>query len=345
MPERARSGEGMKMKELEGTELVLRISGAVEQSNLTEFEEQAIAVIESINTELETDEDFATAEANIKGCQLMENRIATARSTALANTAAIAELIKTTERLEARFRETRLKLKNLVVHEKDRRKGEVMNAARKRLTDRLESSPVLHGFVVDNSAITNAAKNRRSLKNLEESVNEVIDAEVARLEELEERFAFNIGKIEEFEADWPGLFPDKKNIALGAMETVDALIIARVADHRMKVAEKARREKEEAEIERKAAILEAEKLAMESEHLAEISPIASGTIVEDQRDYVPIPEPFVDFPIPPPITAESLYTLTVYVITDDIDMVVAEIKELSGVNYAHIDGWGPLCKK
>lgn len=321
------------MKSLEGTELVLRISGAVEQSNLKEFEEQALAVISAINTNLETDEDFAEAETNIKGCQLMENRIATARSTALANTAEIAELIKTTGRLEDKFRETRLKLKNLVVHEKEKRKGEVMNAARKRLSDRLESSPVKHGFVVDHTSITNAAKNRRSLKNIEESVNEVIDAEIARLEELEERFVWNLGKIEEFEADWPGLFPDKKNIALSAMETVDATILARVADHRLKVAEKALREQEEAErkaeIERKAAILEAEKLAIESEYLAEISPSASGTIVDEPRDYVPIIEPFVDFPIPPPIVGS--YSIEVSVTTDDIIVVKETIMAIPGV--------------
>jgi hypothetical protein len=327
------------MKSLEGTELVLRISGEVEQSNLQEFETQALAVIENINTNLETDEDFAEAEVNIKGCQLMENRIATARSSALANTAAIAELIKTTERLEAKFRETRLKLKNLVVHEKDRRKGEVMNAARKRLTDRLESSPVKHGFVIDNTAITNAAKNRRSLKALEESVNEVIDAEIARLSALENLFVCNIGKIEEFEADWPGLFPDKKNIALSAIETVDAMLLARVADHMLKVAEKARMENEEAQ--RKAviaeeqriarAIFEAEKLAMESEHLAEISPVASGAIVEEPRDYVPIPEPFVEFPIPPPVDGPSKYVLTVSITTYDIGLVMDALRENPGV--------------
>ena len=104
----------MSMKELEGKELVLRITGAVEQSNLVEFEKQALLVIDGIKTTLETDNDFVEAEGNIKGCQLMENRIATARSTALANTEAIAELIKTTERLEAKFRETRLLLNGKV---------------------------------------------------------------------------------------------------------------------------------------------------------------------------------------------------------------------------------------
>ena len=316
------------MKSLEGTELVLRISGAVEQSNLKEFEEQALAVIEGINTNLNTDEDFAVAESNIKGCQLIENHIATARSTALTNTEAIAALIQTTERLEAKFRETRLLLNGKVKTEKARRVAEIVNSAISVLEKIVSTSPVKHGFVIDREAIKTAVRGKKSIAKMQEAVSAVVEAERLGLSNVEEVFLQNIDKLNSAEMDWPGLFPDKKNIALSAPETVDATILARVADHRMKVAEKARREAEEAE--RKAAIAEAERIA-ESEHLAEIAPAASGVIVDDPREYVPIPEPFVDLPIPPPVVGTSRYKLTVSVETDDINSVIDAIMDIPGV--------------
>ena len=346
----------MSMKELEGTELVLRITGSVEQSNLKEFETQALEVIAGINTKLETDQDFADADVNIKGCQTMEARISTARSTALANTAAIAELIKTTERLEEKFRETRLSLSKLVVKEKDRRKAEVMTAVRDRLSDRLINSPVRHGFIANHTAITDAAKNRRSLKNLEEAVNEVIDAEILRLAGMEVSFAANLAKIEEADAQWPGLFHDKQNMALSAPETVDAVVAGRIADHRLRVAEKARKEQEEkerkerieAELKAAAEAKEAERVAKELEEYveaeaakidAENNPFAAEpepVVTPPSPAEIPIPVPFHDFPIPPPITKEERYfLLSVSTETDNITPIIQAIKAIPGVQ----DAW------
>jgi len=311
----------MSMKELEGTELVLRISGAVEQSNLKEFEEQALAVISAINTDLETDEDFATAESNIKGCQLMENRIATARSTALANTEAIAALIQTTERLEAKFRQTRLLLNGKVKTEKQRRVNEIVSRAIAAVESMAQSSPAKHGFIIDRAAINAAVKGKKSIAKMEEAVNAAIDAEKRRFQGIEANYINNLEKIIGAESEWPGLFPDRQNIALSAPETVEALIVGRVADHRMKVAEKERRDKEEAE--RKAA-------AIAEEHR-----LARAIFeAEEQRVVpveVPIPEPFVDFPIPPPIDGPSKYVLKVSITTYDIGLVMDAIREIPGV--------------
>jgi hypothetical protein len=242
------------LESLESKQLVLKITGAVEQSNLAEFEKQALAVISSINTVLETDEQFAEAEANVKFCQQIEIRIATARSTALASTEAIAKLIATTERLEAKFRETRLSLNSKVKTEKERRKNEIINAGRNRMQGMLINSPVKHCFVFNHAVFTEASKGKRNLAKIQEAVDELIEAEELRLANMEADFADNMAMIEQSETEWPGLFPDKQNLALSAKETVLALIQGRVADHRLKVAEKARKEQEEAD--RKAAIVQ-----------------------------------------------------------------------------------------
>ena len=318
----------MSMKELEGTELVLRITGAVEQSNLKEFETQALEVIAGINTTLETDEDFSTAEANIKACQTMENRIATARNTALANTAEIAELIATTQRLEAKFRDTRLNLNGKVKTEKARRGNEIVNHAISTLESLVKISPAKHGFAIDRTAITNAVKGKKSIAKMQDAVDVVVDAEEARLTGIETNYISNLDLICKSEAEWPGLFPDRQNVALSAPETVEAMITGRVSDHRFKMAEKARKEQEEkerkereeaewllkAENERKAKE-EADRIVnnlretVDFEALrvqAENDPldVRLSAAMEDSVPEIPVPvNPFSDFPIAPIIQA------------------------------------------
>jgi predicted nucleic acid-binding Zn-ribbon protein len=308
------------MKALEGKQLVLRMTGTVEESNLVEFEADAMAALATINQKLETDDDFAEAKLNIDRCKLIANRIATERSTALNKIAAISEVISITQRVEKKFDEVRLILTKLVGTETDRRKAEVLAAAKKRLTDRLAGSLVKHGFAIDQTAIANAAKNRRSLKNLEDAVNEVIDAEIFRLAGMELAFHNNMVKIAKSEAEWPGLFPDRQNIALSAPETVDAMIVGRVADHRLKVAEKARREQEE------EARAEAARLA-ESEAERLVLAKLSNTIPQ------PMPTPpiaEIAIPLPPGNNAKS-YMVTFVIVTGYIPGVIQRIKTMHGV--------------
>lgn len=292
------------LESLEEKQLVLRISGAVEQSNLSEFEQDALAVIASINTVLDTDEQFAEAEANVKFCQQIENRIATARGTALSSTKAIAELIATTERLEVKFRETRLFLNSKVKTEKERRKSEIINGAKTRLAGLLINSAVKHGFVINHTGIMDAAKGKRSLAKMQEAVDDIAESEELRLANMEADFTANLELIDASEAEWPGLFPDKLNLALSAKDTVSALIQGRIADHRFKVTEKASKDKEEADR------LAAEKLRNEQERAASPGPEThlppSPPVPQDSAwqppspPMPPLPHP-LDKPIPPPV--------------------------------------------
>ncbi|MDA3834351.1 MAG: hypothetical protein PF495_13280 [Spirochaetales bacterium] len=43
-------------------ELIVRLTGAVQESNFKEYKDEMLAVIGGINTDLQTDEDFAISE-------------------------------------------------------------------------------------------------------------------------------------------------------------------------------------------------------------------------------------------------------------------------------------------
>jgi len=302
-------------EEFEKKQLILKISGEVQQSNLAEFEEAALLVIGAINTDLQTDQDFSEAEQNVKSCEAIEVRIAQARQDAIMQTADIAALIQTTERLEAKFRQTRLMLDGKVKTEKEQRKNGIINAGRNHIQGLLVTSPVKHGFSFDNKAFTEAAKGKRSLAKIEKAVKEVVTAEEFRLASLEETYQLNIIKINKAEDEYPGLFPDKSNIALSPGEVVDSQIESRIATFRFNVLEKERKEKER---------LEAEK-AIE-EKVVEVKPA-------EQAAFIPPPPPeFVTEQVTP-----DLFTIVVTISTTNISAKVAEIRAIHGVKQVKVE--------
>jgi hypothetical protein len=307
-------GQLNNLEALEGKQLVLRISGAVESSNMTEFEETALAVIASINTDLQTDDDFAEAEANVKSCQLIETRIHNARQDAINSTAAIATLIATTEKLEAKFRETRLLLNRLVKTEKEARKNDILSGAKNHIAGMLIKSPVKHGFIIDNKAIMEAAKNKRSLDKMREAVSEVVEEETLRLADLEETFLTNMEAIQAAEAQYPGIFPDKQNVSLSPVDVVAAQIESRIANFRYNLEMKAKREKEDLERKETEAKRQAE--------TKEAPPVAPPYPVNIPTPPV-FPDPFSDAP--------TMRTLIVLISSPDPDEVERKIAETDGV--------------
>ena len=295
-------------QEFEKKHLVIKITGAVQESNLAEFEEKALVVLSSINMDLTTDDQFSEAEQNVKDCKLIEQRIAQARQNAIMQTTDIAAIIKTTEILEGKFRTVRLALEKKVVSEKELRKNEILTAARNHIQGMLISSSVKHGFIIDNAAIMAAAKNKRSLAKIREAIAEVIEDETLRLANMEADFSANMALIQASEVEYPGLYPDKKNLALSSSEVVESQISARVATFRFEIAEKERKEKERIEI--------FERAKKEPELM----------IVEETKSF---PEPFTTptppFTVPPPRFGVSI-SLELRLLAAEMNRVASRMK-------------------
>jgi len=232
------------LKGLEGKELVLRITGGVQSSNLAGFEKDALEVIGNINTDLNTDQDFVEAEQNIKSCDLIETRIHNARQDALTSTEDIAALITTTERLEAKFREVRLVLNKKVKSEKNRRKFEITSTAIDILDKLITSSRLAQSFLINREGINNAVKGKRSLGAMQKAVDIVVDEETILLNSAIDNFTNNMGIIAKAEKEYPGLFPDKDNLALSSLEVVASQVESRVAtfNYKQEMIEKKKRE-------------------------------------------------------------------------------------------------------
>jgi hypothetical protein len=307
------------MKEILEKELIIQISGTVENSNIDEFEKEAETVLGSINKVLVTDEHFAEAKQNIKDCQLAENRIYNAHQGALAKAGPIFDVINKAERVQLRFRGVRLDLNRTVKSEEAKRKREIVEKGKVTVVEEQRESPVGDMFKPDFGAFDSAIKGKRSLTSMEEAMKEVADNTIERLRDFELNHKWNMATIDGYEEEFPGLFPDKREISTRPPETVDALIKSRVAEFKLKQIEKERREageKERAEQEK----------AKPAPGI--IDPVGATDTVS-----VEMSRGSLDIPPPPLCVPEGIETATIYltVVAEDIDDIIEDLDGLPGI--------------
>jgi putative phage-type endonuclease len=115
--------------------LAVQIRGEVITSNLPAFKSQAEHYIASIKTDLETDEDFVQAAANVTFCDEAEKRLAAALDGAIAQMQTVDEVKRTVEFLISQFRTKRLALDKLVESRKKQIKENAVAERRQKYAD------------------------------------------------------------------------------------------------------------------------------------------------------------------------------------------------------------------
>lgn len=270
--------------------LRIEVTGMVTASNLAEFKQTALSVFRGINTNLQTDQDFADAEKAVKFCKDAEERLDAAKSHALSQTASIDDLFKTIDAIKDEARTVRLKLDKLVKAEKDNRKTEIVSNAKAELSEHVMA---LHKRVggpwipmADYSVFVDAIKGLKSIDSMRDKVGAALANAKIDASAIADRVQANLSTLEEHKEYRP-LFPDLDRIiakpATDFSDTVNARIAAHKAEQeamiaRVRAEEEARaRAKVEAEAQAKA---EAERLAAIEKDRAEQAELAAKARAE-----------------------------------------------------------------
>lgn len=227
----------------ETKDLVIVLEGGVVKSNLSDYEKKVNGWIDSINKELVTDEHFAQADQDVKAAKDIEAKLHNTRQEALSQLGDVFDLMTTLEQWQERIRQqVRLPLEKLIKEEKENRKSEVVNKAVTDIEEAISASPVAHLVNVNRVAINEATKRKKSIEKMKEAIEQVVGEQVQEINKLAARYEHNFKAIEKIETEYPGLFPDKKTVAGGDPQTVEATIESRVNTFKLK-----QKEKEEAE--------------------------------------------------------------------------------------------------
>lgn len=239
--------------------LVVEIAGEVISSNLAIYKSNALDFIRNINTDLQTDEDFATAENVVKFCDRVEKELEVVKKQTLGQAVSIDEVVRTIDQLKEEMRQKRLTLEKLVKAEKDNRKGEILFKAKADWQAHIEAcNAALKSVRLPEVAVdfVGAMKGKRTIGSLRSAANDELARAKIEANRIVNHIDVNLCLLREIASKHTFLFSDRQQLVLKDKDAVEAIARQRIADH--EAAEKARIEEEAQRIADEKAAKDAE---------------------------------------------------------------------------------------
>ena len=256
--------------------LSISIMGKVSSSNLAVYESTALDYIKGINTDLQTDEDFANAEVNIKFCDQAEKELEAVKKQALGQTADIDMLFKTVDHLKEEMRSKRLTLNKLVKSQKETLKIKIVQDGQEAICAHIreiDSDLKCVKLPSISSDFGGAIKGKRNLSSMRNAVDTELSTLKIKANEMAANIFRNLGYIDSI-SDYKFLFNDLQDICVKNNDDFINLVDSRVSRHKQAEEKRleAEREKIRQEEQRKAeqeaqAKIEAERKKAEAERI------------------------------------------------------------------------------
>lgn len=215
--------------------LRIEVTGLVTASNLGTFKEHALAVFGSINRDLKTDQDFADAEKTVKWCGDVETRLAAAKQHALSQTESIDALFRAIDEISAEARATRLELDKLVKARKEQVRTEILQEGIDALRTHVAAlntrlgKPYMPTVPAD---FAGAMKGKKTVSSLRDAVSTTLANAKIEANAIADRIQTNLNALREQAKHHAFLFADAGQLVLKAPDDCQAVITARIAEHK-----------------------------------------------------------------------------------------------------------------
>lgn len=235
--------------------LRIEVTGMVTASNLAQFKEHALEVFAGINRDLKTDQDFADAEKTVKWCGDVEDRLKAAKAHALSQTESIDVLFKAIDDITAEARNTRLELDKLVKARKEQVRTDIYNEGVNALRDHIAhlntrlGKPYMPNITAD---FAGAMRGKKTVASLRDAVSTTLATAKIEANAIADKIEINLKALREQAMDYAFLFSDTSLLVMKAADDLQAVITARISEHKERVAEDERK-KEAAKAEVPAA--------------------------------------------------------------------------------------------
>ena len=244
--------------------LNLQVEAKVLATNIDAYKAHAIEVFESINTDLQTDQDFADAETAVKFCKDIESRLTAAKDAALAQAEDLYNALRSIDDVSESARQKRLALEKLVKARKEARRSEIQDQAVQGLSSHYQQ---INETLPDNIRmapppdfrrdVAEAMKGKRTITSLIDSADQALaDAKLDANAEADTIRA-NLKQFDELAGEYKHLFADLRTLVGKQPEDFTNTVKLRISEHNEAEA-KREQERKEAEERRQQAEREAE---------------------------------------------------------------------------------------
>lgn len=240
-------GEVKKLKIKSLPALKIELTGTVKNNTVAVYTESADSYLAKIKTTLTTDQDFADAEANIKFCDAARKQIKMVKDNALAETITIKEAFEAFDEIDEKFRLMSKNLTGSVKTKKDQIKEGIINEAKLKLDcDIQEANEKLSPYrlPVITADFKAAAKNKRTIKSLQSSVNAALTNAQLEIQEVSEVIMANKKILDTIGEGYDFLFNDAANFIEYETDALMGLVNGRIATYEAEQEEKKAKEKE-----------------------------------------------------------------------------------------------------
>lgn len=215
--------------------LRVEVTGMVTASNLAEFKAHAFEVFGSINTDLQTDQQFADADKAVKWCGDVEERLAAAKQHALSQTESIDALFRTIDDIAAEARRVRLDLSKKIDAEKLNRRNEILQSGAKALAAHVHSLNERLGIAympvgAAQADFAGAMKGKKTVASLKEAVATTLANAKIAASAIADKIQINLQALAKVPEEYRSLFPDAGIIVQKAADDFDALLKARISE-------------------------------------------------------------------------------------------------------------------
>lgn len=276
--------------------LSLRVEGRVLASNLDAFKAGAESFIARLPkaSELETDQDFADAEAAVKACTEAESRIKSAIDAALAQMSDVDAVMRAAGTVSETIRAARLALDRVVKAEKENRRAAIVSAGVKSVLDHYASiNATLGEYSIGapaslSSELGAAIKGKRTISSITDAVDAAVAQAKIEASQRADAIRVNVAILQEH-ADWLHIIPGPVQLVHTKQpDDLRNLLSTRVAEYKRQLDQDAKEElaKQEAERIRAEEQAKAERAAQNFEGITNDagSIPASRPISQQQQD-------------------------------------------------------------
>ena len=225
----------------------------------------------------QTDEDFVNLDAQIKEMKAGREALKRAKAQMLAQIEPVDRATKTADMLDKLLQQNCAIAERLLTEEKERRKGEIVTSGVTRLQDHVAAlntrlgKPYMPPQTADFAGVI---KGLKSLASMEDKVNTALAGAKIKASEIADRIDANMKYLRDNAGDYKALFSDAYAIVLKAPEDMQALVTARISEHKAEIERQAElaREKIRAEEQARADREARAKLAAEAAEKAMAQP-------------------------------------------------------------------------
>lgn len=190
--------------------LSVKVSEIDLQSNLTDYQAKALEFIESINSELNTDEDFAQAKTDVKSLKGLEDAIKVAEQKVIHECGALYDLLEGLKSLSNQSRAKRLDMDKLVKNREKEIKNLMVEGYQekaKAMRDRMRSR-----FEFPEFEYLSYVRGRKGIKGYSEGLDKALQDYSVTVFHWDEKYTARDALFSESAGEHEHLFPDRDRL-------------------------------------------------------------------------------------------------------------------------------------